>query len=182
MRRGSNGPVSRFTARIKARHDFRYQSSAALSGLADPSASLGFKHEYRSYNFLIRSFAKFEISDMTPQHKGEGSVNPISNPASSTSGAGICLKMTPNASVRAASIHENDDSNVPYRVYTIQSYNLCWEDIIERKGLVSTILSMKTSEVEEFLEQQSEPPIKTFTECLSGLLQDPGGNVIVLYE
>jgi hypothetical protein len=180
MRRGSNGPVSRFIAPIKACHDFRYQSSAALSGLADPSASLGFKHEYRSYNFLIRSFAKFEISDMTPQHKGEGSVNPISNPASSTSGAGICLKMTPNASVRAASIHENDDSNVPYRVYG--SYDLGWEDITERKGLVSTILSMKTSEVEEFLEQQSVPPIKTFTECLSGLLQDPGGNVIVLYE
>jgi hypothetical protein len=130
---------------------------------------LVFKLEYSPYNFLIRSFAKFETSDMTLQHEGEGSLNPEASPACSTSGAGSCLKTTPNAPVRAASIHKNDDANVSYRVYG--SYDLGWEGKME-KDLVRTILSMKVSEVKEFLaalEKHCSPTIKTLTECLKGL-------------
>jgi hypothetical protein len=126
---------------------------------------------------------------MTPQHEGEGSVNPAANLASSTAGSGTSLKMTPNAFVRAASIHNaelgggNDDKKISYRVYG--DYDLGWEDNMEKKELVRTILSMKVSEVKDFLavlEKQREPTIKTFTECLRGLPPNSAtGNVRVLY-
>jgi hypothetical protein len=108
---------------------------------------------------------------MTAQHEEEGYVNSAANPAAPTSGAGAGLKTTPYASVRASSIHENDAANGSYRVYG--SYDLGWEDIRMRKGLDRTILSMRISEAKDSLalpEEQKNPPIKTFTECLRGIL------------
>jgi hypothetical protein len=116
---------------------------------------------------------------MTSQHEGAGSVNPAANPASSTSGAGTYLETIPNASVRAASIHnaelgdENDAENISYRVYGIPGYDLGWEDNMEKKGLVHTVLSMDPLEVDNSLaelENQRKFSTKTFTECLRGRL------------
>jgi hypothetical protein len=122
---------------------------------------------------------------MAPQHEKADFVNPAANPAAnpapSTSGASTFLKTTPNASVPAASIHntelgdENDAKNIPYRVYGDLGRDCPWEDIMERKGLVRTILSMKplaagdSLEKLEELEKQRKFSTKILTECLWGL-------------
>lgn len=108
---------------------------------------------------------------MAPQHEEADFVAP------STSGAGTFLKTTPNASVRAASIHntelgdENDAENISYRVYGDLGRDWPWEDIMERKGLVRTVLSMDPLAVDhslEELENQRKFSTKTLTECLWG--------------
>jgi hypothetical protein len=112
---------------------------------------------------------------MAPQHEEAGSVNHAANPAPSTSGAGTYLKATPNASVRAASIHnaelgaENNAENISYWVYGDWGRKF----YKERKELLRTILSMNTVEVDLFLaELQNQGKFSTtiFTECLRACL------------
>jgi hypothetical protein len=79
--------------------------------------------------------------------------------------------------VRAASIHntelgdENDAENISYRVYGDLGRDWPWEDIMERKGLVRTVLSMNPLAVDhslEELENQRKFSTKILTECLWG--------------
>jgi hypothetical protein len=148
---------------------------------------LDFKLEISPYNFFIRSFAKFEASDMTPQHEEEGSVNPAANPAAlMTSRASPNFNMAPT--VCNSSIHEKEHWNISYRFYRVYGdLDRGWEDIMspEKQGIAPTILSMENWEAEESLrtlKEEGSHSIKTFTECLRGLLRrEEPGRLRILY-